>query len=194
MKQTYLVLVLLSLAACGGDDGFPAEDFVACGGDITGNWNFTSADATGDAALGDITGCAEATGRVTSVNQTGPISFASDMSYSDRTSVDVRVAVTIPSSCFDGGGPTSCEALGGSEDGITASCRGNIAENCQCDFRVEDDNQEMGVWMTSGNNLTLTVLGDVPEVSEYCVDGDLLTVRLADPVTGLTLVLAAERQ
>ena len=207
MKKTFLLVGLLCFTSCGGDDGSPgdvppppggggpggggtgeftAEDFVACGGDIVGEWNVTTTFVSGVPDANLLFGCPEATAVLTAGRQLGRLTFEADMNFSDATIVERSVSANIPAACFVGA--DSCEGLNVDGAEFSVACVGDIDIACDCDLEVMEAEVVDGTWISVGNTLELDPGSD----TEYCVDGDRLTLRTSD-FTGLTIVSVAQR-
>lgn len=164
-------------SGAGGSAGSAGDcDFTACGGDITGTWNLTSACGL-SAIFGDPTGgaCPGFASDDQGLSLTGTVSFNADMSYDLTTMVSGNVNLMVPLSCLP---PMSaCSDL---DVAVSGTCTDDNGV-CDCAIPLDTTDNESGTWSTSGNQLTTTSMG-TDEVGEYCVEGNSLTVRDVDGV------------
>ena len=109
----------------------------------------------------------------------GTITFKGDGTYENKLMSKVDVEISIPMSCLMGAG---CDVFdGGVADGDACVSR---------QMGTQDMKDETGTYTTDGNSIELIKDGDTSssDQSEYCVDGDTLTVTGA----GVALFLAAD--
>lgn len=146
--------------------GACADDFVACGGDLNGTWEFTGAcamldpDALANSPLGDCEGGSYSA----DIDITGQVTLQDGRATGTQTST-TTTSIVQPSECLPIG--VSCSTLMAEEEGD--NCVSNMTETVQDDI---DDS-----YTVEGN--TVTFSADAGP-SEYCVEGDTLTVRTAE--------------
>lgn len=157
-------------------------DFVPCGGELTGTWQFIAGCAD-LAATSDLTDTCPAATATAVVDPSGTITFSADGSYSISHTTNVQAEVVVPKSCL----PTSsCSLLSGD---IEVEERGT---NCVVKSASVVETTENGTFEVAGTNIRTTFVNESgsPETSSmaYCVDGSHLTISALD------LKLVAARQ
>jgi hypothetical protein len=136
---------------------------------------------------------------MSNIQVSGTFVFASDRSYSTSMLLSGTMNLTYAQTCL-----TSfnliCAKIGATttaDAGISASCASNAAGDCAC---TEDLNnvasKEQGTYSTSGNSLTMVKTGatKAPDPTEYCVQGNTLTMHSANSTSSATATLVATRQ
>jgi len=172
--------VLLTIAGCGGDDGGGGsnqalcDSFSACGGDPVGVWSITGYCIDGDF---EVPSCPTATADF-NLNQSGTVTVNGDDTYVTDTVTTGAIVAHIPGDCFTGIPVASCSDL----DDEDQTCTGDIASSCDCTSTIDDTDTETGTWVANGSTITLTPdgAGD-PDMLDFCVDGNRMTVRTQDP-------------
>lgn len=176
-----------ALAACGGDDGASVGGLScsspACGGDPVGVWTIEDSCIDGDFTVEE---CPELEVNSFSATQSGTVTVNADNTYELDTQTVGSVSVTFPASCF-GGLLTDCAQL--NDDDTT--CTGDAAAACDCDVSVDETTVESGTWSVNGTEVTLDDGNGNAETSEFCVDGDAMSVITEDE--GIRAVLLLSR-
>jgi len=158
-------------------------DFEACGGDIAGTWDFTLACA--DLTLASIFGenneiaTCEGVELTAGVDISGSVTFEEGGAYDSEIERDVDLVIDIPLECIPMGAP--CSALAGDDegDGPMVSEANGICTLSQ-DPPAETE-AETGTYELAGDTLIMTAEGEAAdEPSEYCVEGNTITVRIVD--------------
>jgi hypothetical protein len=191
------LLLTASLAAtpsCGGkssgNGGGNCPRTMPCGGQIQGTWDITSSCATG-APVMTGTGCPGETVALTSLNDTGSLTFNPNGTYMATLNTSGQEAVTIPVSCLSAGGTTTptCDqfamaltgalarADGGAVSGSTSATCTTSGANCNCNLTFSLPGLiAMGTYVASGTGVTVTPNGGAPTTDGYCVQGNTLTL------------------
>lgn len=178
--------------------GACGSNFTACGGDLTGKWKFTGSCATVPNGLDPFGGMCAGLEAAFTVDVTGTVEFADGQLTSMQT-ISSSATFTIPKQCFVDQAmgqitlaQVSCDGFAddvGDDDEAptTAEDTGTACKISQPQQSKQEDNTD-----------TYTVDGDVvtfgeDEPSEFCVRGDVLTVRTEDS-EGTVIQYTAERQ
>lgn len=153
--------------------------FAACGGDPVGTWTLDSACLQDGANPFEDT-CADAIIEIDLSGSTGTLAINADMTYSTNFTFTGTFTFTLPMSCTDDIGITSCTDLNDPEEGRT--CVDASGGGCTCTATITDDDPsaETGTYTRSGNTFT-TVPTDDPsggDTVEYCVDGNVLKASI----------------
>ena len=173
------------------DDVAPAQcrpdptDFAPCGGDVTGKWraaSFCLQSSVDD--LREEWGCQELT-QDFSYEYRMLVEFRNNGNYSAAVEAEARQTVLLPASCLPEA--TDCHTLLG-EDDIDESDNATLRittvdEGCSIAAREWDLATEAGIWMVADHVLTMTN-STGPSSTEYCVKGDVLTVKDVNENTG----------
>jgi hypothetical protein len=203
-----LVLALCVGGACGddaksGDDGGECSTkFEACGGDLVGTWQYTSAclsdapEIPAEGAAAAFAKCDDKPKVDFTVDLEGQAEFGKDGSFSAEQSVSLRGGLRVSKSCLAqaaksmGVDALSCDDIDGTPDGT------------DCILELGDDEtselETSGTYTVSGKELTVTAAdadaSDPAEPTPYCVRGDTLTARITIGDTGMTVVYRAKRK
>jgi hypothetical protein len=183
----FAALATLSCGSSSNGGGGNCGKATACGGNIVGSWQITSACSTGGASMPNAS-CPGETIAVDSVNDTGSITFNMDGTYMAMLSTSAQETLTVPGSCLATSGAT-CNQLGMALNGtlaqpdggaapgsISASCTMSGA-NCTCHVTFSLSGQTaMGTYATSGTNVTITPTGGTATTDAYCVQGNTLNL------------------
>lgn len=167
-------------------------DFVPCGGDLTGTWEFTSGCITGfsqgtpmPVLSGDTCDAAFSS---LSVVVSGSAEFGTEHEVDIDQVVVVNSSFSIPLACLAevsqaGGTPFTCDTLAGVVEG----------RNCtQSNTSGEIPSMVEGTYMTQDGTMTIESSGGFvvlglstlnPNI-DYCVRDDKLTLRLRDTTSG----------
>jgi hypothetical protein len=183
-------------AGCGGDDGGSCL-LAPCGGDVTGNWQASSACIDNTMLnmefLAGVAGsCPDASLGNVSTTPRGSLSFTSDMMFTGTLVVDSTLDVVFPAPCING---VSCAALTmavqaaivGSNGVTSVTCAGSGACTCTFAFTLDTIN-DTGTWATSGTALTVTGASGAAEDNAYCVKGSSLHLLEFDSGTMMKVV------
>ncbi len=171
LSPAALLGLMAVLSSCSGSASGPppscSGSFEACGGDLVGTWGYV---ADCNAPTETIPGCPIATisGKLKSSTT---YTFGSDGSFTNSTSVQGTLTVTIPASCVlnDDCQPfETCFGIGGLA--VTRSCAGNSKGGCTCKEIDTGSYMETGVYSTSGSTLVFDTLAS----QAYCVRGNEL--------------------
>jgi hypothetical protein len=179
---TMFAIVLTTTGqAAGSCDNF-AEEFEPCGGDIEGTWEFTLGCA--DLSLADLFGAdneiatCDGVTLAANIDISGTAMFTSDGTYDTDIEQDVDFQISIPLSCLPDG--ATCSALMSDEpDAPTVTEEDGV---CMLAMDPEPMMQtEMGMYELDGDLLIMTEEGEESdEPSEYCVEGNTITVRTVE--------------
>jgi hypothetical protein len=181
-------------------DAGSCENFVACGGDVTGTWNLVGAcvDTGVDNTGGE---CPEQTIDA-QIDITGDIIIAADGTFTSELTTSGTVSFSLPASCleaFAGSPDFTCDSLGDEGDAETQPtvCTGDPADTgCTCsqEQAIETD-QGTGTWETDGNTFSTTDDDSTePEVWEYCVKGNTVTLHQDTDDNGFSTTIIAQRK
>jgi hypothetical protein len=191
-KHFSLYTVLLDEAESASEPVACDADFVPCGGDLTGAWEFTS-------------GCISAYSQGTptpvfsgdacdtafssfSVTVSGSAHFGTEQDTNIDQVVVVTSSLSIPLACLAqisqaGGTSFTCDNFGGVVEGrncTQSSSSGDIPTMVQGTYMAQD-----GVLtIQSSDDYLLLGLGTLNPDIDYCVRGDTLTLRLRDSESG----------
>lgn len=159
--------------------------FSACGGDVVGKWRIAS--FCFDAGLEDLRedlNCPELTQKL-DVDYRMLVEFTADGDYLASFSSDVKQDVTVPKSCL-GSADADCSVL--ESDDPDAGDEGfsivitDKGDSCLMAAVQQLSQGVVGSFETDGNQITVTD-NDGPDTSDYCVDGDKLTVKSVNSAT-----------
>jgi hypothetical protein len=167
----------------GDENPLCAEAFVACGGNIVGDWTMKAVcglpDQPPPACPGETVD--------SEFNITGTFHFGAEGDYSFETAIVYMETHVYPAACLPEG-VTTCDDL----EEATTVCDGDAAVSCTCTTNETEPDTVSGTYSTDGNNLTTQSGKDPAETVEYCIDGD--TLRIQPPADGgLSLMLVLER-
>ena len=201
MPRAFYYLSILFLG-CGGSShglGVPGECgvFTPCGGAIEGTWKITSYCLAGSVASTSST--CSVTVAMSNIQVSGTLVFASDSTYSTSTVQSGTMNLTYAQSCLTDSNLTCAKisATTKGDAGISLSCASNAAGDCAC---AEDLNNvasnEKGTYSTSGNSLAMVKTGatKAPDPTEYCVQGNTLTIHSTSATSSGSATLVATRQ
>jgi hypothetical protein len=183
-----LFAALAALSCSSSGSGGNCGKGSACGGNIVGSWQITSACSTGGGSMPNSS-CPGETISIDSANESGSIDFAADGTYMATISSTVKETLIVPVSCLSMGGATvTCDQFGmalsgalmqpdgGSTGTISASCSMSGA-NCNCSTTFAFSGQTAtGTYATSGTNVTITPNGGPSTIDGYCVQGNTLNL------------------
>jgi hypothetical protein len=161
-------------------------EVAACGGDLTGTWNFGSGCVTSAGIKATLAGdgCAGETAAVTGLNVAGSISFNDDLTYSiDGLVQQGKYTINIPSSCLGGASCGSAATqLQGPGGFATASCTG--ASTCACTAAQSPAaSSDTGTYVVSGTTFTLASISGANNTVSYCVQGPILHLVVTSTMT-----------
>jgi hypothetical protein len=171
--------------AASPDAGPPVcdQEFVACGGDVTGTWTMT--DLCAD--LPPPTPTCEGQVEHRDLGAVGMYTFSDDASYAGQISLQLGEETFYPAACLPEG-TTACAELDQPDNHIV--CTGDVAVSCTCaGTDTSDPFIEEGHWSVEGTTITLAQGKDPGDPAEYCVDGDLLRIRPESMQAGFELVM-----
>lgn len=187
---THFTLFAIVLTSSGQVAG-SCEDFdtfEACGGDITGTWEFSlaCADVTAEDLVGDLFGdCPDLTVAI-DVDISGTATFEADGDYSSAIMRDIAFELRIPTSCLPMG--AMCSDL--QESAMPREVDGACVLAMSEPGTVEE---ETGTYELSGSELIMmdSAETEADEPQQYCVRGDTITVRnvSVDEETGAERVM-----
>ncbi len=176
-----VILVVKDDGTVGQVGGQCGGDFTACGGDITGTWEYSGScvsfpdDAFGGSGEDNpFADCTEPPTVSFSLDISGDVTFGSDGSFAANQTTQVTGGYSIPNSCLEELGAT-CDQVGGTPDG-DACLAGGDEEEPELDMTT-------GTYTTDGGTLVVVSDDDTGEPDEdagattYCVRGDTLTVH-----------------
>lgn len=175
------------LTACGGSSsqsGGGCGAASACGGDIVGTWQVSSSCLAVDtSSMMDSTSCPGETASASGTKITGTISYNADKTYSSTLTTSGSVVVTLPASCLTQQGVTvTCAQLQQALSGAMSSTFSSVtcAESgggCACSVGLNPVTAtQTGSYSTAAGVLTQTETGGSPDDSNYCVQGNTLTI------------------
>jgi hypothetical protein len=179
-RTTIAVAVIGWLAGCSGSSGGsggPAActTFMACGGNLAGTWNVTTACGPGTMVTqtGFLSGCDASSLTATIISASGALTFNADMTYSSSVTEALSSNATIPKSCLPA--TTTCSAFETAlkaEMGVTSASCADGGTNCSCAIGQNIVATESGTYTTSGSTLTTTPTAGTPASAQYCVSGN----------------------
>lgn len=180
--------------------------FTACGGDLAGRWRATSAcpldlDAV-EARLRRVSSCAGYTVNI-AVDVDGTVEFYRDGSMLADLTARVQTRTTADQACAAAVGAASLAnycteaAQGLQADPLVLDATCAVEANvCACDVTngLTSPMAASQHWETQGSRLTLTPMDDQIVGSDYCVDGDVLSLRtLTDSTDSIETVMILRR-
>jgi hypothetical protein len=197
-STTHFTTFAIVFVSNGGDAGgitqqagSCVDDYdTSCGGKVAGSWDFSAACVTlGPNAFKDDNGkdpFGGCKGVKLSANAdfSGTVTFKDDGTYENKLMSQIDVEISIPMSCLMG---ATCDVFdGGVADGDACVSK---------QMGVKDMKDETGTYTTDGNSIEMIKDGETSSTdqSEYCVDGDTLTVKVLTD-DGTTVVFQAKRQ
>ena len=158
----------------------------ACGGDLTGTWKYESQCGTkgADPATCPTTVVVEAT-------LAGTITFDAAGWYGDKPKFSFKGTATFSPPCMKDHGWPDCTSVAKTYPNGSAECVVVAGGGCECRVTLAVSGEGSGQWVSTEGSLTRTdSLGSL--VTEYCVQGDTLTLR--DVSQGTTNITVASRQ
>ena len=181
------LVVTASVAACGGGTatiggtGGSCANVSPCGGNVVGTWNIANFCATGSSSsAAPPVGCSAQREQFNVVGISGTLTFNADGTYSETTTVTESVVLSVAMNCMADGAAVSCSQLGQTEtsaaDGAAVSCVAN-GSNCDCTLPPRTATLSgTGMYSTSGTLLTITPPSGSGSTSQYCVQGNTLSL------------------
>jgi hypothetical protein len=158
------------------------DDFEPCGGDVAGTWEFTlaCADLTLASIFGENNEIATCDGVTLAANVdiSGTATFEEGGAYDSEIERDIDLQIELPLACLPAG--ATCAAFeGDGTDGMTVTEADGV---CMLSNNPPAETQtEMGTYELEGDTLIMTQAGEeADEPSEYCVEGNTITVRSID--------------
>ncbi len=171
-----IVLIGGLTAACGGGGGgAQCGELTACGGDVVATWSIVDQCLTG---FPDSQNCG-VTLVSDNINVTGSVTFNADGTFTQNLATTGTLVTNIPAGCFQGA-VTNCAML----NNATTECTGNASVACECTISQNETSTEPGLYTTAGNSITIDGVA-----SDYCVDGDTLSVKQTNPGFSVELIL-----
>lgn len=183
----YLLVLVAGLSfACGDDSssGSAACEVVsACGGSIEGDWNVVGFCADKDQVPEAVTQiCKAATLDSDSLQVSGHISFKSDHSFTQTSTVKGTGYLVLDASCLQQGGVTlkcsQIEELINKSSGTEPVTCESRAGGCRCALAVDQSGQDEGTYSVTGTKLSMQSDKAGMFDGGYCVKGNALTVEL----------------
>ena len=166
-------------------------DFVPCGGDITGTWDVALYCFSYDLLDGENGPFADCEGaRIESnVDLEGTVTYDGDGGYAYDEMARYFGETVAPKECL-GGPDVDCEVLA---DGI--STIEDLGDTCRASWDYDDALVDVGTYSVQGNTLdTVRTEDGVEESVEYCVNGNVLTVRAYIEDADATVIVEHTRQ
>lgn len=205
-----LLLALCVGGACGDDaksgdeGGAECAKFTACGGDLVGSWEYTSACVADSSALpaegpaAALMKCDDKPVLDFDVELSGQIEFAKDGSFDMEQMTKFKSGgVRVSKACLAqvakdmGLDELSCDDV----DGMS------VSGGCLIAFDSDGESSELkasGTYTVSGKELTVQAdgqpAGEKATPSPYCVRGDTLQARVTVGDIGLSVVYTAKRK
>jgi hypothetical protein len=157
----------------GTDGGAACQTVAACGGNVVGTWQGTSACLSSTEDLSST--CAGASANI-AFTFTGSVTFNADLTYSSASTASATTTYHYPAACLTAG--TTCTQWGqllmsiGMYSSVTSTTDG--AGVCTCEaITAPTSSTESGTYSTSGGTLT-TVHDGKTSAAPYCVQGNVL--------------------
>jgi hypothetical protein len=188
MKMMVLGVVAAGAAGgCGGDGANAACGVEPCGGDLVGAWDLSAvcADTESlrqmfrDAFLeGSMGACPQVSSGPVSLGISGPLSYTDDLNYAVNMTVTLDGSLAIPTSCLAG---DSCADLSAAlaDNPLFTGCTGTTT--CTCKMHLVQTDVESGTYTLSGTAASMVASDGSTSALSYCVKGDTMTMRDADP-------------
>jgi len=158
-------------------------DFEACGGDVEGTWEFAlaCADVTAESLFGEdnpFEMCPDL-GVSFVIDISGTITFEGSGDYMSSVTRSGEFGLNIPTTCLDQIGG-SCAMFADPEDMTTATEVDGVCEVVTA--QDESTSTEMGTYELEGSTVIMTdsATSEEDPPAEYCVQGDVITVRIVD--------------
>lgn len=196
-RLLFLVAIPLvaSLVGCGGSSGGSCGTFTPCGGAIVGTWKVTT-------LCSDFTSSTSATcsGETVSesIQPTGTITFTGSGTYSVAVVMNGSAKFNYPSTCLSNLGMTcaqidsALQMTSATDAGISGSCSSGTAGSCTCNEKVTNaSSSETGTYTTSGSSIAMISSSSTSEQepTEYCVQGNRLTLHSTNTAGSSTIIL-----
>lgn len=180
----HFTMFAIVLTATMGQTAGSCEDFdtfEACGGDLEGTWEFSLACA--DLTLQDIFGedneiaTCQGTSLSANLDFSGSITFEAGGDYQSDITRAVDFEINLPLDCLPTG--AMCSQLDNMQEGSEVTEEDGV---CMLSMHQDPETEtKAGTYELDGNSVILTADGEDPdEPSEYCVQGNTLTVRSID--------------
>ena len=179
------IMSVTSLACGGGSSNSSCGAFTPCGGAVLGTWKVANlCTSTADAGAPKADAACSTTTSNPNMKYGGTFTFRNDGTYTANLAVSGSQTLTYSAGCFNGA--YSCSTIdsvfknpGTADAGLSGSCTSASSGNCACN---ETMNAQMmpieGTYTTSGSTVTMTSgSGSSPEPSDFCVQGNTLTLR-----------------
>lgn len=179
-----------------GNDWSPAKDvkpaeclpdptnFAPCGGDVTGKWRIASiCFPSGIEELRELLLCEEIQQEFT-YDYRMLVEFKSSGNYTAALKSDAVQKVSVPKVCLSA--DSDCSELGEDDtdasDGDTVEITSTF-ETCAIEAQIHQADSVAGTWEVAGSKITMTD-SDGPDTSDYCIKGNILTVKSVNDTTG----------
>jgi hypothetical protein len=179
------IMSVTSLACGGGSSNGSCGTFTPCGGSVVGTWKITSACvSTADAGVPKAdAACSMASGSP-NMKYDGTFTFRTDGTYTADLALSGSETLTYSAGCFSGA--YSCSTIdsvfknpGTADAGVSGSCTSGSSGSCTCSETFDiNPTSTNGTYTTSDSAITTTSgSNSSPESSDYCVQGNTLTLR-----------------
>jgi hypothetical protein len=181
----------------GTDGGGTCTASGTCGGDIVGTWNVTTSclDVDVSGAIPDY--CPTATAQPMGFQLKGTISYKANLTYSRQSTISGGVVITYPAACLaggDGGAPSTCDQLATQlklDLNYTSVACVTAGTGCTCTGTFAPQTQTKTGMYTTTSAAGLLVESETgratPDMSDYCITGDTLTMSphaMGSPASG----------
>lgn len=184
-----------------GDDAPPSDlvcpsTFTACGGALAGTWKTSAYCATVSAdELRQQLMCPTAEIEAT-FGVDGTYVFNNDGTFQTNGTSTSTSTITLPKSCITA--QTGCAVLGMADADDKDGATSKVTETdtaCVLETSTVADGTQNGTWATSNSQVTLTSADPtkMPASRDYCVTGDVLTIKFVDD-TGFVTYLLGTRE
>jgi hypothetical protein len=179
------IMSVTSLACGGGSSNGSCGTFTPCGGSVVGTWKVaTMCMSTTDAGAPKTDAACSTTTSNPNMKYGGTFTFRNDATYTADLAVSGSQTLSYSPGCFSG--TYSCSAIdsvfkdpGIADAGMSVSCTSGSSGSCTCNETMNTALTAIeGVYTTSDTTITMTSgSGSSPETSDYCVQGNTLTLH-----------------
>jgi hypothetical protein len=171
-----------------GDDdtGDDPCDFAACGGDLTGTWDYVSSCPTGAPPQSPFPDCEGGTYDVV-FTVSGWMSFEAGGAWSQELTRQADYHAVLTAACIASEGLGTCADIHANLFSSVGTCDDDGAAGCLCTgpFLAEQVIPGTGTWSSSGDRWSVSLDGGPTIDGDFCVSGDTMK-SVADGVEAIS--------
>jgi hypothetical protein len=163
----------------------------ACGGNLVGTWHVQQ--GCFPALAPSVSTCSSAVVTLSAVSLSGTLTYNADNTMKSALQGSFTEAAQFPNPCYT---QTQCNdfpAAADAEPGVSgATCSYDATTGCACSLMDSLGSTSTGTYQVAGTNVTTTTDGhpSPPEIDNFCVSGNTLTLQSTDSDGMITTITA----